>query len=53
MNCHILFSGTNMKDISKCRLLKILSIVLSVNKNRFFLQDQKKSIKRDFAATDA
>ena len=32
MNCQILFSGKNKKNILKCRLLKILSRVLSVNK---------------------
>ena len=31
MKCHILFSGKNKKNISKCRLLKILPRVLSVN----------------------
>ena len=30
MKCQILFSGTNKKNISKCRLLKILPRVLSV-----------------------
>ena len=30
MKCHILFSEKNKKNISKCRLLKILSRVLSV-----------------------
>ena len=32
MNCQILFSGKNKKNISKCRLLKILPRVLSVKK---------------------
>ena len=31
MKCQILFSGKNKKNISKCRLLKILPRVLSVN----------------------
>ena len=31
MKCQILFSGKNKKNISKCRLLKILPTVLSVN----------------------
>ena len=31
MQCQILFSGKNKKNISKCRLLKILPRVLSVN----------------------
>ena len=31
MKCHILFSEKNKKNISKCRLLKILPRVLSVN----------------------
>ena len=31
MKCQILFSGKNKKNISKCRLLKILLRVLSVN----------------------
>ena len=30
MQCQILFSGKNKKNISKCRLLKILPTVLSV-----------------------
>ena len=30
MKCQILFSRKNMKNISKCRLLKILPRVLSV-----------------------
>ena len=30
MKCHILFFGKNKKNISKCRLLKILPRVLSV-----------------------
>ena len=30
MKCQILFSGKNKKNISKCRLLKILPRVLSV-----------------------
>ena len=32
MQCQILFSGKNKKNISKCRLLKILPRVLSVKK---------------------
>ena len=32
MKCHILFSEKNKKNISKCRLLKILPRVLSVNR---------------------
>ena len=32
MQCQILFSGKNKKNISKCRLLKILPRVLSVNR---------------------
>ena len=31
MKCHILFSEKNKKNISKCRLLKILPRVLSVS----------------------
>ena len=31
MKCQILFIGKNKKNISKCRLLKILPRVLSVN----------------------
>ena len=31
MKCQILFSGKNKKNISKCRLLKILPRVLSVS----------------------
>ena len=30
MKCQILFSGKNKKNISKCRLLKILPRVLSI-----------------------
>ena len=33
MKCQILFSGKNKKNISKCRLLKILPRVLSVKVN--------------------
>ena len=33
MKCQILFAGKNKKPISKCRLLKILTIVLSVKWN--------------------
>ena len=33
MKCHILFSGKNKKNISKCRLLKILPRVLSVKRS--------------------
>ena len=33
MKCQILFSGKNKKNISKCRLLKILPRVLSVKKS--------------------
>ena len=33
MKCHILFSGKNKKNVSKCRLLKILPRVLSVKGN--------------------
>ena len=31
MKCQLLFSGKNKKNISKCRLLKILPRVLIVN----------------------
>ena len=37
MKCQILFSGKNKKNISKCRLLKILPRVLSVNLIRLTL----------------
>ena len=33
MKCHIMFSGKNKKNISKYRLLKILSRVLSVKQS--------------------
>ena len=33
MKCHILFSEKNKKNISKCRLLKILPRVLSVKRH--------------------
>ena len=36
MKCHILFSEKNKKNISKCRLLKILPRVLSVNSDSSF-----------------
>ena len=36
MKCHILFSEKNKKNISKCRLLKILPRVLSVNCIRMY-----------------
>ena len=35
MKCHILFSEKNKKNISKCRLLKILPRVLSVKRILF------------------
>ena len=34
MKCHILFSGKNKKNISNCRLLKILPRVLRVKKKK-------------------
>ena len=34
MKCQILFSGKNKKNISKCRLLKILPRVLSFKKDQ-------------------
>ena len=37
MKCHILFSEKNKKNISKCRLLKILPRVLSVKKEYLML----------------
>ena len=41
MKCHILFSEKNKKNISKCRLLKILPRVLSVkNCAALFLIDK-------------
>ena len=57
MKCQILFSGKNKKNISKCRLLKILPRVLSVkayvkllsmtifmrNFNTFFQREKYKS----------
>ena len=33
MKCQILFSGKNKKNISKCRLLKILPRVLNVKQH--------------------
>ena len=42
MKCHILFAEKNKKNISKCRLLKILPRVLSVNKLiLLFVNDSK------------
>ena len=43
MKCHILFSGKNKKNISKCRLLKILPRVLSVKDNLHSLPHQNVS----------
>ena len=37
MKCHILFAEKNKKNISKCRLLKILPRVLSVKKPHLLL----------------
>ena len=37
MKCQILFSGKNKKNISKCRLLKILPRVLSVKMSSDYL----------------
>ena len=45
MKCHILFSEKNKKNISKCRLLKILPRVLSVKS----YQDDGRSIMEDYA----
>ena len=45
MKCHILFSGKNKKNISKCRLLKILPRVLSV-KNLLSSVGTEKSMTR-------
>ena len=39
MKCQILLSGKNKKNISKCRLLKILPRVLSVNEIRRTFQN--------------
>ena len=39
MKCHILFSEKNKKNISKCRLLKILPRVLSVKVHSDFLKN--------------
>ena len=39
MKCQILFSGKNKKNISKCRLLKILPRVLSVKVPRKIAAD--------------
>ena len=38
MKCHTLFSEKNKKNISKCRLLKILPRVLSVKLSYHILQ---------------
>ena len=35
MKCQILFSEKNKKNISKCRLLKILPRVLSVKEGKY------------------
>ena len=46
MKCQILFSGKNKKNISKCRLLKILPRVLSVNTQEVtFLAHLSRSLK--------
>ena len=58
MKCQILFSGKNKKNISKCRLLKILPRVLSVKRNQntfregytdnnIFVSIMKKGLQRD------
>ena len=36
MKCHILFSEKNKKNISKCRLLKILPSMLSIRDCHFY-----------------
>ena len=41
MKCHILFSGKNKKNISKCHLLKILPRVLSVKKKKKSTNEKK------------
>ena len=45
LKCQILFTGKNKKNISKCRLLKILPRVLSVNGNAYALRGGKNSVK--------
>ena len=37
MKCQILFSGKNKKNISKCRLPKILPRVLGVNARSYYI----------------
>ena len=49
MKCQILFTGKNKKNISKCRLLKILPRVLSVNKPQEALDDTKTRNKNTLA----
>ena len=44
MKCQILFSGKNKKNISKCRLLKILPRVLSAKS----YQEDGRVIMKDF-----
>ena len=39
MKCQILFSGKNKINISKCRLLKILPRVLSVERNEYTFRE--------------
>ena len=44
MKCQIRFSGKNKKNISKCRLLKILPRVLSVKAPSGFPTDHSKAV---------
>ena len=53
MKCQILFSGKNKKNISKCRLLKILPRVLSVNKVCCVRENQDAQIFFLFAISHA
>ena len=44
MKCQILFSGKNKKNISKCRLLKILPRVLSVKAKKYIAEQTNKAL---------
>ena len=45
MKYHILFSEKNKKNISKCRLLKILPRVQSVNKSSDLVSQEEANIE--------
>ena len=52
MKCHILFSEKNKKNISKCRLLKILPRVLSVKYAQIFLNENWHTVSIETAEVE-